>query len=226
VDHGIEMEGSNLSGVSARCAWVETDASALDVQKRPIEQNTDKEHDHYLPRISELESEEIKAVLKKGLLHSKPVLPPISNKSCSDLNDSNSRKESYDSNASSDTGTLELLRTRTLEAIHVTLNLEAGCLLPLALRGRLKHGRHFTFKSGVGDVAITFVASSVVGAIADQEHPFAAHGPWLQILLNEGGVSEMMSDLEVLTKSEELSLPKTFTWLDKKLAITILPDEY
>ena len=48
-------------------------------------------------------------------------------------------------------------------------------------RGRLKHGRHFTFKSVLNDVAVTLVSSSVIGSIADEEHPFAAHGSWLQV---------------------------------------------
>ena len=50
---------------------------------------------------------------------------------CSQRN--GSRKESFDSNLSSEAPT-ELLRTRTLDAIHLKFNLEAGLLLPLALR--------------------------------------------------------------------------------------------
>ena len=49
-------------------------------------------------------------------------------------------------------------------------------------RGRLRHGRHFTYKSVLNDVAITLVSSSVVGSIADEHHPYAAHGPWLQVI--------------------------------------------
>lgn len=48
-------------------------------------------------------------------------------------------------------------------------------------RGRLLHGRHFTYKSIHGDTAITFVSSGVEGAFATEEHPYAAHGPWLQV---------------------------------------------
>lgn len=48
-------------------------------------------------------------------------------------------------------------------------------------RGRLLHGRHFTYKSINGDTAITFVSTGVEGAFATEEHPFAAHGPWLQV---------------------------------------------
>lgn len=90
-----------------------------------------------------------------------------------------SRKQSFDSTCSD--GPTELLRTRSLDAVHLKFNLEAGQLLPLALRGRLKHGRHFTFMSALNDTAITLVSLSVNGSIADENHPFAAHGPWLQV---------------------------------------------
>jgi len=51
----------------------------------------------------------------------------------------------------------------------------------MVFRGRLKHGRHFTFKSAQSDVAVTLVPCSVVGAIVSQHGPYAAHGPWLQV---------------------------------------------
>lgn len=54
MDHGIEMEGSNLSGVSARCAWLETDVSTLEDRKRPDEKRIEKEYEPYLPQISDL----------------------------------------------------------------------------------------------------------------------------------------------------------------------------
>lgn len=164
-------------------------------------------------------------------MNTKPVLPPISSsKSYPEIsaNQYLSRKESYDSNASSDTGTLEaseLMTTKTLEAIHLTLNLEAAILLPLVLRGRLKHGRHFTFNSVVKDMAITFVSPNVVGAFAHIEHPFAAHGPWLQVLLTNDCIDIMMEDLDVLSSPSDLTLPVTFSWPEMKIAITVLPDD-
>lgn len=53
--------------------------------------------------------------------------------------------------------------------------------LIFSCRGRLLHGRHFTYKSINGDTAITFVSTGVEGAFATEEHPYAAHGPWLQV---------------------------------------------
>ena len=54
-------------------------------------------------------------------------------------------------------------------------------ILSLHYRGRLQHGRHFTFNSSAGDTAITLVTAKIVGAIADRHHTFAACGPWLQV---------------------------------------------
>lgn len=92
-------------------------------------------------------------------------------------------------------------------------------------RGRVKHGRHFTFKSVLGDTAITFVASSVTGTFVNSDHPYAAHGPWLQVLIPDDFALDMARDIEILNQNpEELSLPKTFTWPERKIIITIVPD--
>ena len=72
-------------------------------------------------------------------------------------------------------------------------------------RGRLKHGRHFTFKSVMNDVAVTLVSPRVVGSITDEEHPFAAHGTWLQVLIREDFLDKMISDLEELSYPDEVS---------------------
>ncbi|KAG0415188.1 hypothetical protein HPB47_007636 [Ixodes persulcatus] len=47
--------------------------------------------------------------------------------------------------------------------------------------GRLKHGRHFTFKSSVDCAAVTFVVPTVIGAFANAEQPYAVQGSWLQV---------------------------------------------
>ncbi|CAA9997438.1 unnamed protein product [Nesidiocoris tenuis] len=75
----------------------------------------------------------------------------------------------------------ELLQTKVLEGVQLTFNMESGSLLPLVLRGRIKHGRHFTFKSAVSPTAITFAAESVTGTFVDGDKPYVSHGPWLQV---------------------------------------------
>jgi suppressor of fused-like protein len=134
------------------------------------------------------------------------------------------RKESFDSTASTEVATSEVLRTRTFDAIHIKLNCQLGAMLPLALKGRLKHGRHFTFKSDLTDSAITLVSTSVVGSIATEQTPFAAHGHWLQILLSDDFIEELLDDLSEMTEQQSIMMPKMYTWKGRQLTITIMPD--
>lgn len=92
-------------------------------------------------------------------------------------------------------------------------------------RGRVKHGRHFTFKSVLGETAITLVAHSVTGTLVDLEHPFVAQGSWLQVLIPDDLAQDMAVTFQVLASPEALSLPKTFSWPEKRLSITIVADK-
>ena len=58
--------------------------------------------------------------------------------------------------------------------------------------------------SATNDSAITLVSPSVNGSIADERHPFAAHGLWLQVLLAEDFIEEMCLDLEELDNPDEV----------------------
>ncbi|KAJ8418100.1 hypothetical protein AAFF_G00138090 [Aldrovandia affinis] len=232
VDKGIETDGSNLSGVSAKCSW--------DDLSRPPEDEDDSRSicvGSQPRRLSDKDTEQIREALRKGLeINSKAVLPPISGQRQShdrpqqsvghlqSQQTSRSRKDSLESESSAAIVPHELVRTRQLESVHLKFNQESGTLIPLCLRGRLLHGRHFTYKSITGDTAITFVSTGVEGAFATEEHPYAAHGPWLQILLTEEFVERMLEDLQDISASEETKLPKEFCWPDRKLKISILPD--
>jgi suppressor of fused-like protein len=85
VERGIETEGSNLSGVSARCSWADFNVQLLTpgASLRSGEGGLLREGPATRPEllntshISEQQSQQIKAALKKGLLNTKPVLPPI-----------------------------------------------------------------------------------------------------------------------------------------------------
>lgn len=48
--------------------------------------------------------------------------------------------------------------------------------------------------------------------------------PSSQILLTEEFVEKMLEDLEDLTSPEEFKLPKEYSWPEKKLKVSILPD--
>ncbi|XP_062852085.1 suppressor of fused homolog isoform X1 [Trichomycterus rosablanca] len=232
VDKGIETDGSNLSGVSAKCAW--------DDLSRPPEDEDDSRSiciGSQPRRLSDKDTEQIREALRIGLeINSKSVLPPINSQKhnqdrslqsvghLQSKQNSRSRKDSLESESSSAIVPHELVRTRQLESVHLKFNQESGTLLSLCLRGRLLHGRHFTFKSINGDTAITFVSTGVEGAFATEEHPYAAHGPWLQILLTEEFVEQMLGDIQDLSIREESKLPKEYSWPDKKLKISVLPD--
>ncbi|KAF6199083.1 hypothetical protein GE061_007108 [Apolygus lucorum] len=119
----------------------------------------------------------------------------------------------------------ELLQAKVLEGVQLTFNAESGSLLPLVIRGRIKHGRHFTFKSATSPSVITFVAESVTGTFVDPDKPYVAHGPWLQVLIKEEDVDQLLDELQCLTGSPEtVSLPKTFCWDRQNLSITVVPD--
>ncbi|KAF5295325.1 hypothetical protein FQA39_LY13190 [Lamprigera yunnana] len=206
VEKGFELEGSNLSGVSARCSWTEQDCSKQDVTLSICNTNLES-----LSRLSY--SEIIKPTFNPNLQSTNIEQDSVNYKS-HDFNDKSTILEST-----------ELMHTKKLDSLHLVFNLEAGSLLPLAIRGRVKHGRHFTFKSILGEIAITLVANSVTGTLVDNEFPYVAHGSWLQVLIPDDLAQEMATTFQVLSTPEILSLPKVFAWPERKLFITIIADK-
>lgn len=231
VEQGIEMEGSNLSGVSARCSWTDLDLQAFlpadedredfpDEESEEESEELDRSVTVVLPSISKRENRLIKAALRKGLLSTKLGR-------ALDDNENVCKKELYET-SSTELGVLEsteLLRTRHLSGLHLNFNLESGSLLPLAIKGRVKHGRHFTFKSVLGDSAITLVAPTVTGTFVDAEHPYVARGPWLQVFIPDDLADDMSESFSVFTSLEEMDLPKTFFWPAHKFSVTIVEDK-
>lgn len=144
-----------------------------------------------------------------------------------DCKDVNSRLDApyHQSLLGSSLESSELLRIRKLDGVHLIFNLEAGSLLPLAIRGRVKHGRHFTFKSVLGETAVTLVAHSVTGTLVHPDYPYVSQGSWLQVLIPDDLAQDMAVTFQSLASPEALSLPKTFSWPDKKLSITIVADK-
>lgn len=72
-------------------------------------------------------------------------------------------------------------------------------------RGRLKHGRHFTFKSVVDVSAVTLVSPAVAGAFVDASCPYAVRGPWLQIFIPDDFLPTLVEDLADLADPDEVS---------------------
>ncbi|XP_050728038.1 suppressor of fused homolog isoform X2 [Eriocheir sinensis] len=217
VENGIENEGSNLSGVSSRIIWAETELGSTMTPLSAYSPKTQTEQEsELLPRITHVESEQIKTTLQKGLMQG-------GGKSCMAQNKETSEVNVEGNVATSDSA--ELFVTRRLESLHLSINLESGALLPLALRGRLKHGRHFTFKSVVDVSAVTLVSPAVAGAFVDASCPYAVRGPWLQIFIPDDFLPTLVEDLADLADPDEVTLPATFRWPNRKLTITIVAEE-
>ncbi|KAK3862094.1 hypothetical protein Pcinc_032010 [Petrolisthes cinctipes] len=218
VENGIENEGSNLSGVSSRIAWAEAELGSMvpGSPQSPLVE-TEGEGDP-CPRISHVESEQIRSTLQKGLLQGATKTRPTHH-------DTQTGGEGDVEGNVATSDSAELFVTRRLESLHLTINLESGALLPLALRGRLKHGRHFTFKSVIDVSAVTLVPPAVAGAFVDASCPYASRGPWLQIFIPDDFLPAMVEDLADLADPDEVSLPATFRWPNRKLTITIVAEE-
>ncbi|XP_043270611.1 suppressor of fused homolog isoform X2 [Venturia canescens] len=199
IQSGIEREGSNLSGVSAKCWWVQmaSEASTDRYRERRDTASDDEDED----RERDEKEEEVEEKLRKPQIKSERLSPCES-----------------DVNFHADNS------VKSLPGLHLTFNLEAGTLLPLAIKGRVMHGRHFTFKSILSHSAITIVAPSVTGTLVTREKPYVVQGPWLQVLLPEDLSEKMAYEFQALNSLDHVSLPKTFSWPEHKLAITIVND--
>ncbi|KAI1278047.1 Suppressor of fused -like protein [Halotydeus destructor] len=227
VEDGIAAEGSNLSGVTAKCSWCEKMAD--------VDETADEDDG----KVNEKSKDEpAKASLNTPIVSSghedneqpSGALSPISALSRTSRHSAMSiaREETENlsqSRMSIGAAAVELMETKFLESLHLTLNNEAGSLLPLALKGRLKHGRHFTFKTVQGDIAITLLTESVSGSQATIENRFALHGPWLQVLIPSESLENVISQISELQNLDGVNLPKTYVFKNLKLSITIVVDE-
>jgi len=114
---------------------------------------------------------------------------------------------------------------RLYKGVHLTLNLEAASLLPVVLRGRLRHDRHFTFKAAAVDTAVTLLTPKVGGALASVAAPLVAKGPWLQICVDTDWLLKLEADLAPLQQPDSLVLPKTWCWGERQMALTVVADD-
>ncbi|XP_059044859.1 suppressor of fused homolog [Achroia grisella] len=125
-----------------------------------------------------------------------------------------------------------------LDGVHLILNPEGASLLPLAIDGRVLHGRHFTWRSGA--TAATLLSPAVSGALTTCERPYALSGAWLQMLIPKDlaeDMSKQVSNLSALAETDSESdsegeserdsapsLPLTLTWHKHKLKISVVHD--
>lgn len=201
VELGIDRDGCSLSGVSAKIHWEERKVSVGN-KLGPAWRN---------PQTEEEEEDE------GGV---------ASDSSQDDEEETEGASAAPRRAGTTETGEIWPIR-RLYKGVHLTLNQEAASLLPVVLRGRLRHDRHFTFKAVAGgDTAVTLLTARVGGALASLSAPLVAKGPWLQILVDPDWLSQLESELACLQQPEAtLELPKTWCWPERQMALTVVPDE-
>lgn len=233
VEDGIAAEGSNLSGASAKISWSETppvfcsetapvscsETAPVFCSETPPEAKGEgaKDGDPEPENVSSREPIKSQVVTIEDVEEKRSALSPtlsqrnVSRSSRMSTNDNQDRSSRMSTNNAIDaeviTGDepIELTHTQYPPVVHITMNHEAGTILPLALRGRLKHGRHFTFKTVTGSLAITFLTESVTGSYVNTQQPFALHGPWLQVLIPNQSLDLVLQDLSQLNSLQSVS---------------------
>lgn len=131
-------------------------------------------------------------------------------------------KNLNDSNISE---SIEIANIQPLIGVHLIFNYETGILLNIALKGRVLHGRHFTFDSKFDKKKITLVSSRVTGSVVSDDEPFVSQGSWLQVLITDSLAYQMLNTLQNESLFKNFSKPKTLHWQYYRLAITIVPDK-
>ncbi|XP_075147067.1 suppressor of fused domain protein [Haematobia irritans] len=109
----------------------------------------------------------------------------------------------------------------TLDGLELQIAPYAAKFLLLAIRDRIRHGRHFTFKAQ--NLALTFVAESVTGAGVTRDAPYGVLGYWLQVLITDDLVPRMIEDFKNanLDRISQLGERREFEWSDKCLKVVI-----
>lgn len=112
-------------------------------------------------------------------------------------------------------------RATTFNGLEIKFPPYAAKFLVLAVRDRVRHGRHFTFKDQ--KYAITFVAESVTGSNCSRNNPYVILGYWVQVLISDDLVNRMIEAFKFLdnTSVDQLNLPKLFEFPDKNLKFVI-----
>lgn len=114
------------------------------------------------------------------------------------------------------------LKVIPLEGLELTIAPQFAKYLLLAIRDRLRHGRHFTLKSEC--TAITFVSESVSGTVVTKTMPYALQSFWLQVLIPNELVPFMIKKLESLVEYDDNPIDdgeRIFEWLEYNLKIII-----
>ncbi|XP_037947886.1 suppressor of fused homolog [Teleopsis dalmanni] len=108
----------------------------------------------------------------------------------------------------------------SLDSIEITLAPCAAKFLLLAIKDRIRHGRHFTFKAQ--HLALTLVAESVTGSVVSKNDPYGVIGYWIQVLITDDLIPRMMEAFQNANLDKiEVTQRLEFEWPDKKLKLII-----
>lgn len=112
-------------------------------------------------------------------------------------------------------------RATTFSGLEIKFAPYAAKFLMLAIRDRVRHGRHFTFKGP--KYAITFVAESVTGSNCNKTNPYVVVGYWIQVLVCNDLVNRMVEDFKCIDgiDIDPTRLPITFDFPDKNLKFIV-----
>lgn len=228
VDIGVASEGSNLSGIQAWCWWSEW--GDYSEEGTPTASMGPMAHGNgYAGPVGDVASCSSQGNFGRGGT-SEPILSdPSSQQQMSSYYNRLTSYMEHIYNSPAPTAMAGTDNVFPLPTVHLRLNAEAATFLPLALKGRLAHGRHFTFKAyqtGYGD--ITLLPPGVAGSFASYEEPYAYRGTWIHVQVCPELQELMLADLAFLESITDPMLaiqePRSFQWPLYKLKLTILPE--
>lgn len=110
----------------------------------------------------------------------------------------------------------------SLNGIAITLAPSAAKYIVLAIKHRLRHGRHFTFKAP--NLVLTLISESVTGALVTKAEPYGVIGYWIQVLISDDLIPRMIDDFRRAQLDEvcdDLKERLEFNWPDKCLKLII-----
>ena len=132
VEDGIATQGSNLSGVSARCDWSQDLPKSSDKLSETENEDNDNDSDFFAAEKTSKAEQKKRNGLSPTAGKSRNSCHSSMSVSHDQQNQSNSRMSFASETGAPEPG--ELIETKFLKSLHLRFNLEAGNLLPLALR--------------------------------------------------------------------------------------------
>lgn len=221
LEEDLERDGSDLAGVNAEFTFREISRP----KSRPVQQKSNEE-------LAE-EGQELNSLMDSMSLKTKCETEDGKCKEESDALDMKSEPSisAFPVSMSMSGSSLhnscpiddqpEAPDSVTLDGIELQIAPYAAKFLLLAIKDRIRHGRHFTFKAQ--HLALTFVAESVTGAGVTKEAPYGVLGYWIQVLITDDLIPRMIEDFKNanLDRISQLGERREFEWPDKYLKVVI-----